>query len=89
MEISERNIGRHHLLRMVLDGHLPLTEASEKMGVSYRQAKRLRKSFGVSGVPDTAQRTEIPGQGCSVVVVAWLRRRKRRRSIERVLGPRM
>ena len=50
MKISERDIGRHHLLRMVLDGRLGLSEAAEKMGVSYRQAKRLRKSFGYDGI---------------------------------------
>lgn len=50
MEISEQDIGRHHLLRMVLDGRLSLTEASEKMGLSYRQAKRLKKSFECDGI---------------------------------------
>jgi transposase len=50
MKISERDIGRHHLLRMVLDGRLSLTVAAEKMGVSYRQAKRLRKSFESNGI---------------------------------------
>jgi transposase len=50
MEISERDIGRHHLLGMVLDRRLLLTEAAEKMGVSYRQAKRLKKSFENDGI---------------------------------------
>ena len=50
MEISERDIGRHHLLRMVLDGRVSLSEAAEKMGVSYRQAKRLKKSFESDGI---------------------------------------
>jgi len=50
MKISERDIGRHHLLRMVLEERLTLTEAAEKMGVSYRQAKRLRKSFDDNGI---------------------------------------
>lgn len=50
MEISERDIGRHHLLRMVLDERLTLAEAAEKMGMSYRQAKRLRKSFESDGI---------------------------------------
>jgi transposase len=50
MEISERDIGRHHLLRMVLDGRLALADAAEKMGVSYRQARRLRKSFESDGI---------------------------------------
>lgn len=50
MKISERDIGRHHLLRMVLDGRVSLAEAAEKMGVSYRQARRLRKSFESDGI---------------------------------------
>jgi len=35
---------------MVLDGRLALVEAAEKMGVSYRQAKRLKKSFESDGI---------------------------------------
>ena len=35
---------------MVLDGRLALTEAAEKMGVSYRQAKRLKKFFEADGI---------------------------------------
>lgn len=50
MKISERDIGRHHLLRMVLEERLSLADAAEKMGVSYRQAKRLRKSFENDGI---------------------------------------
>ncbi len=50
MKISEQDIGRHHLLRMVLDNRLSLVDAADKMGVSYRQAKRLRKSFESDGI---------------------------------------
>jgi transposase len=38
---------------MVLAGRLSLSEAAEKLGISYRQAKRLKKSFendGISGL---------------------------------------
>jgi transposase len=35
---------------MVMDERLTLTEAAEKMGLSYRQAKRLRKSFERDGI---------------------------------------
>jgi molybdenum-dependent DNA-binding transcriptional regulator ModE len=38
---------------MVVEKRLTLTDAAEKMGVSYRQAKRLHKSFendGISGL---------------------------------------
>jgi transposase len=50
MKISECDIARHHLLRMVLENRLTLADAAEKMGVSYRQAKRLRKSFSNDGI---------------------------------------
>ena len=53
MDISERDIARHHLLRMVMDDRMTLADAAEKMGVSYRQSKRLYKSFvsdGISGL---------------------------------------
>ena len=38
------------MLRMVLERRLPLSEAAEKMGVSYRQARRLRKCFAQDGI---------------------------------------
>lgn len=49
-KISEREIARHHVLRMVLDKRLGLVEAAEKIGVSYRHAKRLKKSFEQAGI---------------------------------------
>jgi transposase len=53
IKISEKQIQRHHLLRMVLENRISLADASEKMGLSYRQAKRVVKSFvevGVAGL---------------------------------------
>lgn len=38
------------MLRMVLEKRLTLRQAAENMGVSYRQAKRLRRSFESDGV---------------------------------------
>jgi transposase len=53
IRISEKEIARHHVLRMVLEGRITIRDAAVRMGVSYRHAKRLAKSFrerGVSGV---------------------------------------
>ncbi|MDO8588171.1 MAG: ISNCY family transposase, partial [Armatimonadota bacterium] len=51
--ISQRDLSRHHVLRMVLENKLALSEAARTLGVSYRHAKRLRKKLlegGVSGL---------------------------------------
>jgi hypothetical protein len=50
LKISERVLCRQHLLRMVLDGRLSLTEAAVGMGVCYRQAKRLKQAYVEKGV---------------------------------------
>ena len=44
---------RYHLLKMVIGGKVTLKKASRVMGVSYRQAKRLKKkliTFGAKGL---------------------------------------
>jgi len=44
---------RYHLLKMVIGGKVTLKETSRVMGVSYRQAKRLKKkliTFGAKGL---------------------------------------
>jgi transposase len=43
--LKPNQIQRLHFLQMVTDGYLSLQEASRKMGLSYRQAKRLKKAF--------------------------------------------
>ncbi len=43
--MSQKERQRYHLLKLVLEGILTLKEASEKMGVSYRHSKRLKKGF--------------------------------------------
>ena len=50
--ISQKELHRYHVLRMVLDGRLTLREGSELLGISYRQAKRLKKDAveGISGL---------------------------------------
>ncbi len=42
--MSQRERQRYHLLKMVIGGRTTLKEASRVMGVSYRQAKRLKMS---------------------------------------------
>ena len=41
--LSQKELTRYDVLRRVLDGTITLAEAAEYMGVSYRQAKRLKK----------------------------------------------
>jgi transposase len=43
--ISERQISRHHLLRMVIEDQMTLAKAASAMNVSYRHAKRMKKEF--------------------------------------------
>lgn len=43
--ISRKEIHRAHVLKQVLEGHLALNDAAPLLGVSYRQAKRLKKAF--------------------------------------------
>ncbi|MBW2003360.1 MAG: ISNCY family transposase [Deltaproteobacteria bacterium] len=43
--MSQKERQRYHLLQMVLDCKTTLKEASRLMGVSYRQAKRLKKKL--------------------------------------------
>jgi len=43
--ISQKERQRYHLLQMVIDGKSTLKDAGERMGVSYRHAKRLKKKL--------------------------------------------
>jgi transposase len=49
LSLSSDQLQRLHFLQMVVDGFISLREAAEKMGVCYRQAKRLKKSFLTEG----------------------------------------
>lgn len=40
--LSQKQLKRWHLLKMVIEGRLLLKEASDRMGVSYRHAKRIK-----------------------------------------------
>lgn len=52
IRISQRELHRYHVLKMVLEERLSLREAAEVLGVSYRHAKRLRKDAeqGIGGL---------------------------------------
>jgi transposase len=52
IEISQRELARYDVLRRVLDGTISLRDAAVYMGVSYRQAKRLkaRAQEGAAGL---------------------------------------
>lgn len=50
ISISQQELHRHHVLKMVVGGMLTLVEAAEVMGVSYRQAKRLKRACEQDGV---------------------------------------
>ena len=43
--MSQKERQRYHLLKMVIGGKITLKETSKLMGVSYRQAKRLKKKL--------------------------------------------
>ena len=50
MAVSERELQRWQLIGLVDGGKITLKEASEKMGVSYRHAKRLRRRARTDGL---------------------------------------
>jgi transposase len=43
--MSQKERQRHHLLQMVIDGKSSLKDTTERIGVSYRHAKRLKKKL--------------------------------------------
>jgi transposase len=48
--LSHRQLQRWHLIKMVEVGKITLREAGEKIGVSYRQAKRIRRAIKEKGM---------------------------------------
>jgi transposase len=48
--MSQRQLQRWHLMGLVEGGKITLKEAREKIGVSYRQAKRILRALRVKGV---------------------------------------
>ena len=45
LKFTAEQLQRLHFLQMAADGYISLRDAAEKIGVSYRQAKRLKQSF--------------------------------------------
>ena len=48
--LSQRQLQRWDLMKMVEAGKITLKEAGEKIGVCYRQAKRIRRVLGEEGM---------------------------------------
>jgi transposase len=49
VSMSQKELARHQLLGLVEAGRITLQEASERMGLSYRQAKRWKKRYLEAG----------------------------------------
>jgi transposase len=47
---TQDHLHRWHVLQMAIDGHITLLEASTRLGISYRQAKRLKGAVVASGL---------------------------------------
>jgi len=47
---TKDHLHRWYVLQMAIDGHITLLEASKRLGISYRQAKRLKNVVGRSGL---------------------------------------
>ena len=47
---SKMHLHRWHVLQMAIDGHITLLEASRRLSISYRQAKRLKSAVAQKGV---------------------------------------
>lgn len=50
LAMSQKERGRHVILTSVVEGKITLVEASLKLGISYRQAKRIYKRYRATGV---------------------------------------
>lgn len=48
--MSQRQLQKWHVMGLVEEGKTTLKEATKKIGVSYRQAKRIRRALRVKGV---------------------------------------
>jgi len=47
--MTQLQLQRYHLIRMVIEGKVSLAEAAETMKISYRQAKRVKASISAEG----------------------------------------
>lgn len=50
IKISQRELQRDAILKMVVEERMTLLDAAQKIGVSYRQAKRLKKAYKEQGI---------------------------------------
>ncbi len=50
IEISQRELKRHHVLGMVVERKVVLSEAARALGVTYRHARRLKKKLCERGI---------------------------------------
>ena len=48
--MGQKELKRWHLMELVKGGKITLREAGEKIGVSYRQAKRIRRAIRDRGI---------------------------------------
>ena len=48
--MGQTELKRWHLMELVRVGKITLREAGEKIGVSYRQAKRIKRAIGEKGI---------------------------------------
>ena len=48
--MGQKQLQRWHLMEMVVVGKITLREAGEKIGVSYRQAKRIGRAIRERGI---------------------------------------
>src|SRR4030066_1204531 len=48
--MGQRELKRWHLMELVKAGKITLREAGERIGVSYRQAKRIRRAIRERGI---------------------------------------
>jgi transposase len=55
LSMNQKERQRYHLLQMVLDGKSTLKDTTERMGVSYRHAKRLKKKLKPQGTKGLSQ----------------------------------
>ncbi len=57
--VTEEDMKRYHILEKVKDGSITLKEASELLGLSYRQALRLKKRFLLHGIEGIIRRAPL------------------------------
>ena len=48
--MGQKQLQRWHVMKMAEVGKITLKEAGEKLGVSYRQAKRIRRAIRDKGI---------------------------------------